>query len=161
MDFLVNEPVDLVKEYFSGFDNLWSRKEQGEYFEKSVMGFLSDTHRKNIERISEKIIAQDYQNLHHFMTTSPWSREQMNEQRISFIKKSNAFPNKNACLIFDDSGVMKRGHATENVAPQYIGQVGKVANGNVFVTSHLANRVCCEIGKSCTNFTGIKNDGGK
>jgi hypothetical protein len=63
----------------------------------------------------------------------------MNEQRISFIKKSNAFPNKNACLIFDDSGVMKRGHATENVAPQYIGQVGKVANGNVFVTSHLAN----------------------
>jgi DDE superfamily endonuclease len=139
MDFLVNEPADLVKEYFSGFDNLWSRKEQREYFEKSVMGFLSDTHRKNIERISEKIIAQDYQNLHHFMTTSPWSREQMNEQRISFIKKSNAFPNKNACLIFDDSGVMKRGHATENVAPQYIGQVGKVANGNVFVTSHLAN----------------------
>lgn len=139
MDFLVNEPVDLVKEYFSGFDNLWSRKEQREYFEKSVMGFLSDTHRKNIERISEKIINQDYQNLHHFMTSSPWSKEEMNEQRISFIKKSNAFPKKNACLIFDDSGVMKRGHATENVAPQYIGQVGKVANGNVFVTSHLAN----------------------
>jgi len=31
------------------------------------MRFLSDTHMKNIERISEKIIAQDYQNLHHFM----------------------------------------------------------------------------------------------
>ena len=64
----------------------------------------------------------------------------MNEQRISFVKNSKAFPKKNACLLFDDSGVMKRGHATENVAPQYIGQVGKVANGNVFVTSHLANR---------------------
>lgn len=139
MDFLLNEPLELVKEYFMGFDKLWSRKEQREYFEKSVMGFLSDTHRKNIERISEKIISQDYQNLHHFMTTSPWSKEDMNELRISLVKKSNSFPKRNACLIFDDSGVMKRGHATENVSPQYIGQVGKVANGNVFVTSHLAN----------------------
>ena len=75
MDFLTNEPVGLVKDYINAFDNLWTRKEQREYFERSVMGFLSDTHRKNIERISEKIIDQDYQNLHHFMTTSPWSRE--------------------------------------------------------------------------------------
>lgn len=140
MDFILNEPLDLVQEFFNSFNQLWNRKEQKDYFQKSVMGFLSDTHRKNIERISEKIIEQEYQNLHHFMTTSPWSRDEMNENRIQFIKSSKAFPKKNSCLIFDDSGVMKRGHATENVAHQYIGQVGKVANGNVFVTSHLANR---------------------
>lgn len=140
MDFLINEPAELTKDYINAFNNLWSRKEQKDYFEKSLLGFLSDTHRKNIERISEKIIEQDYQSLHHFMTTSPWSKDEMNEKRISFIQESNSFPKKKNCIIIDDSGVMKRGHSTENVAPQYIGQVGKIANGNVFVTSHLANK---------------------
>ncbi len=46
-------------------------------------------------------------------------------------------PKKNTCWIFDDLQVLKRDYETENVAQQYIGQVGKVTNENVFVTSHL------------------------
>jgi SRSO17 transposase len=140
VDFILNERSELFKEYIDSFDSLWIRKEQKDYFEKSLNGFLSETKRKNIERLSEKIIDQDYQSLHHFITNSPWDREKMNEIRIKFLREeTDAYPEKKSVLVIDDSGVVKRGTATEGVGYQYIGQVGKVANGNVFVTSHLVN----------------------
>ena len=139
MDIILPESGDISQSYFRTFDDLWSRREQREFFERTLMGLISETHRKNIERISEKLLNQDYQDLHHFMTVSPWDRNEMNEKRISFIRESRAFPKEKAALILDDTGVVKRGTATEGVGYQYIGQVGKVANGNVFVTSHLAD----------------------
>lgn len=140
METVLNEHVELFKKYINSFDKLWSREKQKEYFEKTLKGFNSEIKRKNIERISETIIDQDYQNLHHFMTTSPWDKDEMNEIRINFMKEhSNAFPLQKVVLAIDDSGVVKKGKATEGVGYQYIGQVGKVANGNVFVTSHLVN----------------------
>ncbi len=45
-------------------------------------------------------------------------------------------------LILDDSGVPKKDEATQGVKRQYIGQLGKVANGQVFVTSHYAEQRC-------------------
>jgi len=87
VEIILNEHNDLFKKYIDSFDTLWTRKEQKEYFEKTLLGFNSEIKRKNIERISEKIINQDYQNLHHFITTSPWDREEMNTIRINFIKK--------------------------------------------------------------------------
>lgn len=93
MDFILNERSELFKEYIDSFDSLWIRKEQKDYFEKSLNGFLSETKRKNIERLSEKIIDQDYQSLHHFITNSPWDREKMNEIRIKFLREeTDAYP---------------------------------------------------------------------
>jgi len=128
VEILLNEHNDLFKKYIDSFDTLWTRKEQKEYFEKTLLGFNSEIKRKNIERISEKIINQDYQNLHHFITSSPWDREEMNSIRINFIKKeSNSYLSQKPVLIIDDSGVLKRGTSTDGVGYQYIGQVGKVA----------------------------------
>jgi SRSO17 transposase len=45
-------------------------------------------------------------------------------------------------LILDDTGVPKKGTHTEGVKRQYIGQLGKVTNGQVFVTSHYADEHC-------------------
>ncbi|MBL0263978.1 MAG: transposase [Leptospiraceae bacterium] len=74
------------------------------------------------------------------MTTSPWDKKEMNEIRINFMREhSDSYPTKKAILVIDDSGVVKRGSSTEGAGYQYIGQVGKVANGNVFVTSHLVS----------------------
>ncbi len=59
--FSKNFSMELSEDYFSSYDNLWDRKEQKENFENSIMGFLSEAHRKNVERISEKTINQEYQ----------------------------------------------------------------------------------------------------
>jgi SRSO17 transposase len=140
MEFILKDHIEFFKSYINHFDSLWNRREQKDYFERILNGFISETKRKNIERISEKIIDQEYQNLHHFATNAPWDKDKMNELRIDFLKNhSDAYPEKKASLVIDDSGVQKKGHATEGVGYQYIGQVGKVANGNVFVTTHLVN----------------------
>lgn len=44
-------------------------------------------------------------------------------------------------LIVDDSGHRKSGHLTEGVGRQYLGEMGKVDNGIVTVTSHLYDGV--------------------
>ena len=42
-------------------------------------------------------------------------------------------------LILDDSGSPRRGTKIANTKRQYIGQVGKTANGYVLVTTHYAD----------------------
>lgn len=142
MDFVVNESDSLTQSFFDKFDVLWNRPSQREYFRAYINALLSETQRKNVARLAEKVVEQDYQDLHHFLAESPWNVDELNECRISLMKTSKGFPSAKAALIIDDNGVPKRGTATEGVARQYIGQIGKVANGQVFVTSHLADSEC-------------------
>ena len=44
-------------------------------------------------------------------------------------------------MIIDDTGSRKSGHLTEGVGREYLGEVGKVDNGIVTVTSHLYDGV--------------------
>src|SRR5687767_14186084 len=45
-----------------------------------------------------------------------------------------------AVLIFDDTGFLKQGRASVGVARQYTGTIGKVANCQVTVNCHYAER---------------------
>ena len=45
-------------------------------------------------------------------------------------------------LVIDDTGDRKDGNATDHVARQYLGSVGKVDNGIVAVTSLWADERC-------------------
>lgn len=143
MDFIVNEPDPLFDAFFDKFNSVWSRPNQAEGFRAYALGLLSEVHRKNIEALSAKIIEQPYQSLHHFLTDAPWDAQEVNRRRIEALQadpRTAARPD--GVLILDDTGVPKKGHATEGVKRQYIGQLGKTANGQVFVTSHYADARC-------------------
>lgn len=143
MDFIVNEPDPVCDSFFENFEKLWSRPNQREAFHAYILGLVSETHRKNIEAMSAKIVQQEYQGLHHFIADSPWDDEELNRLRIKALMQSRrTAPRKSGVLIIDDSGVPKKGNATEAVKRQYIGQLGKTANGQVFVTSHYADKRC-------------------
>jgi SRSO17 transposase len=140
MDFIVNEPNRVCEPFFESFDDLFTRPNQREGFRAYVLGLLSETHRKNVERISERVISQHYQSLHHFLVESPWDAPALNDRRIEMLLADpHTRPRPEGALIIDDSGVPKKGKATEGVKRQYIGQRGKVENGQVFVTSHYAD----------------------
>lgn len=140
MDFIVNEPNGLCESFFENFDDLWSRPNQHAGFRAYVLGLLSEAHRKNIAVLSDKVVGQDYQSLHHFLTESPWADEALNRRRIAVLQADRRTASrKDGVLILDDTGVPKKGHSTEGVKRQYIGQLGKTANGQVFVTSHYAD----------------------
>jgi len=143
MDFVVNEPDPLLDAFFGKFDSVWSRPNQAKGFRAYALGLLSEAHRKNIEALSAKIIEEPYQSLHHFLTDAPWDAEEVNRRRIEALQadpRTAARPE--GVLILDDTGVPKKGDSTEGVKRQYIGQLGKTANGQVFVTSHYADARC-------------------
>ncbi len=140
MDFIVNEPNRLCESFFENFDGLWTRPNQYGGFRAYVLGLLSEAHRKNVAVLSDKVVGQDYQSLHHFLTDSPWDDEELNRRRIAALEADRqTASSKDGVLILDDTGVPKKGDSTEGVKRQYIGQVGKTANGQVFVTSHYAD----------------------
>jgi len=99
--------------------------------------------RKNVEAISNRTVGQAYQGLHHFLAESPWDAARLNRRRVELLQADPRTRSRpGGVLILDDSGVPKKGEATEGVKRQYIGQLGKVANGQVFVTSHYADERC-------------------
>lgn len=143
MDCIVNEPDPVCHPFFDKFSGLWSRPNQAQAFGAYVLGLLSETKRKNIQAINDKVVGQHYQSLHHFLSESPWGSQEMNRVRVQLLETAPCTASRaSGVLILDDSGVPKKGDATEGVKRQYIGQLGKCANGQVFVTSHYADPRC-------------------
>lgn len=143
MDCIVNEPDPFCAPFFEKFADLWSRPNQAQCFAAYVRGLLAQIERKNVEAISDHTIGQPYQGLHHFLAESPWDAGALNRRRLELLEADPCTRSSpRGVLILDDSGVPKKGEATEGVKRQYIGEVGKVANGQVFVTSHYADERC-------------------
>jgi SRSO17 transposase len=91
----------------------------------------------NIERISEEMFA-NYHQMHHFISDSPWDHRALIDQVAQDV--SCSLPNRKLTgLIIDESGWEKKGDKSVGVAPQYCGNVGKVANSQVAVFGALSN----------------------
>jgi len=124
--------------YCGKYDDVFQRDTQREHFRTYLAGLLSESQRKNIAVIAANTVGASYFNLHHFIHDSPWNAEQLNDRRIDVIWRTRQTrPARDFKLILDDSGHRKSGTATEGVGRQYIGQIGKVDNGMVEVTSHI------------------------
>lgn len=120
------------------FNDLLPRQAQQENFRHYLAGLLSELHRKNIAAIADSTVNCSYVNLHHFMHDSPWKADAINDRRLEIVwQDRRTRPKVGFDLIIDDSGHRKRGEETEGVGRQYIGQIGKVDNGVVSVTSHI------------------------
>ena len=107
-----------------------------------ISGLLHEC-KSNIERITERVFGSDYDQLQHFISVSPWdSFEVMNsvaEKVHATLSENTTTPPKSLGLILDESGWEKSGKKSVGVARQYIGQVGKVANGQVGVFASLSD----------------------
>ena len=79
-----------------------------------------------------------YHKLHHFLTEATWSAQKINERRLEVMNQcSQTRISRGFSLIVDDSGHRKSGNFTAGVGRQYIGEIGKIDQGNVVVTTHL------------------------
>jgi hypothetical protein len=86
MDCIVNEPEPFCRPFFDKFADLWSRPNQRECFAAYVRGLLAQMERKNVEAISERVVGQPYQGLHHFLAGSPWDAAQVNRRRVEMLQ---------------------------------------------------------------------------
>jgi len=83
--------------------------------------------------MDERIANSDYQQLHHFISVSPWDYHpviaKVGEEMSELYKKRSELVG----LIVDESGHRKSGKKSVGVARQYLGSIGKVDNGQVAV----------------------------
>ncbi|CAM3888067.1 transposase [Polaromonas hydrogenivorans] len=76
------------------------------------------------------------QRLQFFLSEAAWDAEAINAKRLALLAAEPATaPSANGVLIIDDTGDRKEGSATDHVARQYLGSVGKIDNGIVAVTT--------------------------
>ena len=122
--------------YLERFRSVFPRRETFENMGSYVVGLLSALPRKNgetmaagIESVSNKMA------IHRLMATSPWSAEELDRLRVEHAM-SVAATGSDGMLIVDEVSQLKQGTSSVGVKRQYLGCVGKTANGQVAVSVH-------------------------
>jgi len=117
--------VQWLEPFESGFGHVAQRGA----FRRYVLGLLSDSRRKSMSAMLERINDPGaYQAFQHFITDAPWRAERIWRHLRTVI------PDRTGVLILDGTSFPKQGTQSVGVARQYCGTLGKVANCQVAVT---------------------------
>jgi SRSO17 transposase len=126
-----NAPVwlDRLVQWLEPFEGAFGHVAQRGAFRRYVIGLLSDSRRKSMSAMLERINAPGaYQAFQHFITDAPWTAARIWHQLRTVI------PERTGVLILDGTSFPKQGTQSVGVARQYCGTLGKVANCQVAVT---------------------------
>ena len=129
-------PEEAVTDLGVDFERLCSRyqplfttrtRDTSVYGTAYMSGLLRNPHRqRNFTGIADSTGVSE-QNLHHFMSNSPWHAQPIIDQIQSDIATLCADDPLGACaLILDESGDKKATSHTIGVSRQYLGRLGKV-----------------------------------
>lgn len=128
------QTVKFVDEYCLWYKKLFSDVRNFEAFKYLHIGCISELKRKSLPEIAKIVGLDNYQGLHHFLTTPHWEVEQLRALRLKLILE--VLKGRPIILIIDETGDKKKGNTTDYVKRQYIGNLGKVENGVVAVTAY-------------------------
>lgn len=99
---------------------------------------LIQANRKNIERMEEEVEGFNYQSVHNSISCSPWDHRPVMDE-VARRADGLLGGSRRVRLVYDDTGVAKKGTKSVGVARQYLGSLGKVDNGQVAVCASLAS----------------------
>jgi len=126
--------VTFIDEYCQLYQDLFPDVRSFEHFKFLQVGMLSEIKRKTLPAIAKVGGDLDPQALHHFVANAPWKVEELRTRRLTLIHK--ALGGRRFVLCIDETGDRKKGKTTDYVAHQYIGNLGKLANGIVSVNAY-------------------------
>src|SRR3954454_21780860 len=130
----------FVRSFADRFDAVFTRPVQKVRFCQYLTALLLQTERRNTHGIERLVAGTDAQGIPHFLANAPWDHTELNAVRVKLLQtlpQTRSRPE--GVLILDDSGSPRRGTKIANTKRQYIGQVGKTANGYLMVTTHYAD----------------------
>jgi SRSO17 transposase len=125
--------VAFIDQYCAPYRALFSNVRHFEQFTALHLGLLAETRHKSLPRLG-KTVQVDPQALHHFLANADWSVEALRTQRLKLLRQ--ALGESPIILCIDETGDRKKGHTTDYVASQYIGNLHTVANGVVSVNAY-------------------------
>src|SRR5215472_2803848 len=126
--------VTFVDEYCQLYQDLFPDVRSFEHFKYLHVGMLSEIKRKTLPAIAKVGVDLDPQALHHFVANAPWNVEAVRSRRLTLLRQ--ALGGRAFILCIDETGDRKKGKTTDYVAHQYIGNLGKLANGMVSVNAY-------------------------
>src|SRR5258708_15115710 len=134
-------PVPL-EQYAHGFDDLFHTSIQCRRFREYLAGLLLPRDRTKTltalvgaEPITQAQTAP-VQQLQFFLTEADWDAEAVTARRMELLQADPlTTPHAAGALVIDETGVRKDGTHTAHLGYQYLGSIGKTANGLVAVTS--------------------------
>ena len=129
--------LDHLAAYHAHFGPAFARSDQTYRAEMYLRGLLSKCDRKSIEPMALHL-GMPIRSLQHFIGQSTWSIEPIVAQHQRLV--GSTLGEEDGAFLVDESGVVKQGHDSVGVAPQYCGSVGKVANAQVGVYLGYASR---------------------
>jgi len=101
-----------------------------------LKGLLLPGERKSVEPMAARVAPGDVQQLHHFVSASPWATAPLEEELVRAADRLVGGPG--AVLVVDDTALVKQGRRSVGVKRQYCGQLGKKANCQALVSLTLA-----------------------
>jgi len=125
--------VAYLDQYCAQYRALFHNVRHFEQFTALHVGLLAETRRKSLPRLG-KTVHVDPQALHHFLAKAEWSVEALRSTRLELLRQ--ALGQTPFILCLDETGDRKKGHTTDYVATQYIGNLHTLANGLVSVNAY-------------------------
>ena len=131
-----------LEAYAEHFDPVFSKSNQREGFRHYLEGLLLPSERNKtltgLVNTEPGMGAQlpRAQQLQWFLSESNWEERQVQAERLKLLRENPATaPNAQGVLVIDETGDRKDGHKTAHVARQYLGNVSKIDNSVVSVSS--------------------------
>ena len=127
---------DELERWLAPFLERLRRKAQRRWAPFYLKGLILPGERKSIEPMAARVAPADTQQLHHFVSTSPWPTAPLEEELVRAADRLVGGPD--AVLVADDTALVKQGRHSVGVKRQYCGQLGKTANCQALVSLTLA-----------------------
>jgi len=125
--------VAFIDQYCAQYRALFHNVRHFEHFTALHLGLLAETRHKSLPQLG-KTVHTDPQALHHLLAKADWSVEAVRAQRLELLRQ--ALGDTPFILCLDETGDRKKGHTTDYVAQQYIGNLHTLANGVVAVNAY-------------------------
>ncbi len=124
--------IPQATDYFRQFDDLFDTGTRGRDTQRNGVVYfttllLPSEERKSMENMAEKLPGIPEHRLRHFATYSPWDYRDVQIRMAQILGRTFASPQ--GVLALDDTGIPKQGRVSVGVGHQYMGVLGKVANG--------------------------------
>jgi SRSO17 transposase len=133
-----SEPLPELDEFLKPFQALFRRRESQTAMERYLTGLLSEHPAKNCDTLADIVPGTTEQQLQGLLTQMVWDEAALNQRRVQIMRTLKT--EGDGVLIIDDTGFAKQGQHSVGVARQYSGTLGKVANCQITVNCHYAER---------------------
>jgi len=133
-----------LEDFAANFDDLFGTLAQRRGFREYLQGLLLPRDRNKVLTAlagMEPIVGAQgapAQRLQFFLSESAWDVGEIEARRLELVREDprrSSAPHERGVLVIDETGDRKDGTKTDHVGYQYLGSVGRIANGIVSVSS--------------------------